>query len=129
MHHSLLPCPTDNGCSLHAFLLIRGRFLPSNDCAVYLDNSLLTGLAQVLRQASKLEVLQVCLPHPTIQDMDLITSLPALRKLFIYGREASEPLANAMLSLSRRAMPRVEVLLDADNEYFGEEFFKLRCAL
>ncbi|GAB4813928.1 hypothetical protein N2152v2_000974 [Parachlorella kessleri] len=81
-----------------------------------------------LRQASKLEVLQVMWSNPTIEDMDVLTSIPALRKLFVYGYSwrASDPVGSAVLNLSRRALPQVEVVLDAAD--FGEEFFQLWCA-
>ncbi|GAB4817245.1 hypothetical protein N2152v2_004291 [Parachlorella kessleri] len=83
---------------------------------------------KALRQSSKLEVLQVSLMHPTIQDIDVITSLPALRKLFVQGCRARDPDGRSLLNMARRAAPQVEVVLDADDSY-GEEFFKLRCAL
>ncbi|GAB4813924.1 hypothetical protein N2152v2_000970 [Parachlorella kessleri] len=83
---------------------------------------------KALRQSSKLEVLQLSLPNPSIQDMDVITSLPALRKLLVYGYEVGDPVATAMLNVCRRAMPQVEVFLDAA-DCLGAEFFKRECAL
>ena len=91
--------------------------------------NLLPFILQVLHQASKLEVLQVFFKQPTIQDMDLLTSFPALRKLIIHHEwQASDSLIDATLSLCRRSMPHVEVF---DDSYVSceEDFFRQACCL
>ncbi|GAB4813923.1 hypothetical protein N2152v2_000969 [Parachlorella kessleri] len=67
---------------------------------------------KALRRASKLEVLQIPLTRPTTEDLDLLTALPALRKLVIYAGHASDPVGSAALSICRQALPLVEVVLD-----------------
>ncbi|GAB4813925.1 hypothetical protein N2152v2_000971 [Parachlorella kessleri] len=81
-------------------------------------------LLKGLRQSSKLEVLQVHWDEPTIQFMDVITSLPALRRLSMqYWERKEDSVTNAWLNVSRRTMPQVEILL---NDFLRcEEFFKL----
>ncbi|GAB4813922.1 hypothetical protein N2152v2_000968 [Parachlorella kessleri] len=84
-------------------------------------------LPKALRRASKLEVLDMWVRQPSAQDVDLLTTLPALRKLFLYTGEASGPASEAILNDCRRAMPQVEVLL-ADSDDQGEAFFNLALA-
>ncbi len=58
---------------------------------------------QALRRASKLEMLDMWVRQPTAQDVDLLTTLPALRKLIVETRQASDPVAVATLTVCRRA--------------------------
>ena len=79
---------------------------------------------QVLRQASQLEVLQVLFERPTLRDLDLLSSLPALRKLVILHEwRAGDPVINATLRLARLALPQVEVSLMADADEDPDEQF------
>ena len=90
------------------------------------SSSATSAVVQVLRQACQLEALQARLLQPTIHNLDLLASLPALRRLILtHGWRVSESLREASLSLARRALPHVYVLGSEDTADIScsDEFF------
>ena len=86
---------------------------------------------QGLEQASKLEALQAWLGNSSARDLDLITSLPALRKVCIpiflcewSGDDDDFPhpveRAAAAICVIKRAMPQVNTLEARDYLSFDE---------
>ena len=82
------------------------------------------GSLQALRQASQLEGLQVTLEKPSMQDMELLTSLSGLRKLAIPHcfHEVDDPHHAAVRCIIQRAMPLVSMVKTDLLEY--EESFE-----
>ena len=82
---------------------------------------------QALKEASKLEALQV-LSAASVKDLDLISSLPALKKLTVATREVTDDSYGAAIQrLEQRALPTM-LLLKADNlkryyQFLGRGFF------
>lgn len=58
---------------------------------------------QELRGAPRLEVLWLRLPLPTLRDLELLCTLPALRSLSIYGLQEDEAAAVVVA----RLLPKV----------------------
>ena len=99
-------------------------------CLVVVGNSVFhrpvlpLGSLQALRQASQLEGLQVTLEKPSMQDMELLTSLSGLRKLAIPHcfHEVDDPHHAAVRCIIQRAMPLVSMVKTDLLEY--EESFE-----
>ncbi|GAB4813911.1 hypothetical protein N2152v2_000957 [Parachlorella kessleri] len=94
-----------------ALLWNRLRAFSWSCCKMYAERY---NLPQGLRRSSQLEALQACLVKPNTQDMELITSLPGLRKVVIAhdNEDLDDPHCADARSIVQRALPHVALVED-----------------